>query len=1375
MPGMYNFNNIRNNIHIYICKQSGKYRKGRNHKMAAPITSGSLEKQEFGKLSQKSKTHFLIGPPPEEEDLIIIKEEQISLVNDDNNNNNNNVNNNNVDCRGEVETEIMNNVKQNLKISSLPKLTKSNNNNVNNNSSHSATSNLPKLMKTNNNNNNNSIDNKLYKEKQKKKKKKKSDQKKRKKKKIMSLDEMARIRETDKFVAAASEGRLEEVVYRIRHGQEVDAKDSDRKFTAMLYAAKFGRNKCLRVLLEYGAEVNQRHIDSQKTAIHFASESGRANEVQVLLDAGADKTMEDKDGNTPLSLCEEYHFEEVRAKLRDPPLIMETPLALEFSTTHVSFKWTEPVSLGADIDEYRIVWKLESGGPWMESTKPNKLDLQWDEEGFGYGDPISEISPKLRNYTLSNLAPACTITLAMRAHNMAGFGPLSKQLVMKTSPDIPGVPTNLQYVNKTATSINYTFDFPLDYGDPIDYYQFFYRVHHPDPTDAVAVEIFNAALEDGRVVPDVWVPYPRRITSSNAAIVNLEPGTTYDFKLRAHNGIGYSDFSEITETRRTDDAPYLVRKTKFSITVAWTAQTGALKYEMQYQENKMAHMWATVSSAIRGAECTCENLFPAREYRFRIRAFQEQGWASYEGSALSQWIETKHDITDPPGIPTLKSVGIWNIEVEWPPPEILNGEPVDRYEVQMMQMTIDPFDTTETRTLEEIQVWQSLSMQCIGEAWNAINLAPGISYRFRVRAHNLIGWSLFGEVSENFTTRPKEPDQMEPPSVIALSPYSIKLNWVTPIENGRPVTNYQVEQWQLSVDQNDTVDTIDGVKGWNTVEAVFNEVGNALTYTIPAIDIPHYPFYRKTKGLKPGLMYKYRVKAMNAVGWSPWSDESAPVETYPAKPFVPPKIPWLASDTTTSSILVKWTKPLTLGAPIDAYEIQQMQLSIDPNDHSRELKDVKFWKSFEYIYREGNIFSGKLDEPKLHFQACDLEPGIKYKYRIRCRNFVDWSPFTGDSDIFTTKPIEPNQPKRPLTVDRFTTSSSVGVKWEAPMTNGAPIIEYQVDMKQLSVDLSYTAVGGYKSIGGNFGSEDAPITKKKRPWVTVSCADILDFCQDGLEPGIKFHFRVRCRNSVGWSLWSEISDVIRTLPTIPDKVEGVEFTTIKAREVAIKWTLPLCRGVIIDSYEVQYQGKSWKEVENVIEIVKENEGGKEDELKEENVDDNERIPEAEKEMKLVPDEWETIKVVVAPLMRFTLAKLLPWTEHRFRIRAHAHGWSEYSQPTQWGRTLATKPPPPNAPTLVVRTHSLLSVKWEHYHGPMDSSISNGSSLIAYELQYRVGRDPTWIPLMEDMLMSHEQWGCASVVPHYFRVRALNSEGWSEYSPESEEMRPRRSV
>ena len=66
---------------------------------------------------------------------------------------------------------------------------------------------------------------------------------------------------------------------------------------------------------------------------------------------------------------------------------------------------------------------------------------------------------------------------------------------------------------------------------------------------------------------------------------------------------------------------------------------------------------------------------------------------------------------------------------------------------------------------------------------------------------------------------------------------------------------------------------------------------------------------------------------------------------------------------------------------------------------------------------------------------------------------------------------------------------------------------------------------------------------------------------------------------MGWSLWSDTSEVIRTLPAAPDKVDGVEFSSIDSREVAIKWCLPLCRGTIVDSYEIQHQDKIWKEVE----------------------------------------------------------------------------------------------------------------------------------------------------------------------------------------------------
>ena len=125
-------------------------------------------------------------------------------------------------------------------------------------------------------------------------------------------------------------------------------------------------------------------------------------------------------------------------------------------------------------------------------------------------------------------------------------------------------------------------------------------------------------------------------------------------------------------------------------------------------------------------------------------------------------------------------------------------------------------------------------------------------------------------------------------------------------------------------------------------------------------------------------------------------------------------------------------------------------------------------------------------------------------------------------------------------------------------------------------------------------------------------------------------------------------------------------------------------------------------------------------------------------MKHVFNEWKTIEIIQAPLKRFLLQNLLPFTEHRFRVRAHGHGWSKYSRPSVWARTLPAKPPPPDAPTLVERSHSLLSVKWEHHPEPTDSGISNGSSITAYQLEYRVGRDIHWGVIMEDLRMSREQ-------------------------------------
>ena len=72
---------------------------------------------------------------------------------------------------------------------------------------------------------------------------------------------------------------------------------------------------------------------------------------------------------------------------------------------------------------------------------------------------------------------------------------------------------------------------------------------------------------------------------------------------------------------------------------------------------------------------------------------------------------------------------------------------------------------------------------------------------------------------------------MLPPLVEALSSLAYNKMGNT-VENGRPITNYQLEQYQMTVDPNDTMDTVDSVKGWKEVSAVFSRLVG-LMYTIP--------------------------------------------------------------------------------------------------------------------------------------------------------------------------------------------------------------------------------------------------------------------------------------------------------------------------------------------------------------------------------------------------------------------------------------------------------------------------------------------------------------------------------------------------------------
>lgn len=140
---------------------------------------------------------------------------------------------------------------------------------------------------------------------------------------------------------------------------------------------------------------------------------------------------------------------------------------------------------------------------------------------------------------------------------------------------------------------------------------------------------------------------------------------------------------------------------------------------------------------------------------------------------------------------------------------------------------------------------------------------------------------------------------------------------------------------------------------------------------------------------------------------------------------------------------------------------------------------------------------------------------------------------------------------------------------------------------------------------------------------------------------------------------------------------------------------------------------------------------------------------------------------------FTLRKIIPDQFHRFMVRARTSaGWGEWSNATRWLRTAPAVPSPPNTPWQVDCNDSIMWMEWNHSKRPgKDSSISNGRDIDAYHLQYRTKHQPigVWIDCGDDIYpeMKAMVLECAPLVPHFYRVRAHNELGWSDWSVESE--------
>ncbi|KAM9477063.1 myomesin-2 isoform 1-T2 [Clarias gariepinus] len=379
--------------------------------------------------------------------------------------------------------------------------------------------------------------------------------------------------------------------------------------------------------------------------------------------------------------------------------------------------------------------------------------------------------------------------------------------------------------------------------------------------------------------------------------------------------------------------------------------------------------------------------------------------------------------------------------------------------------------------IEKTQVgsnsWQRVNTQVPVRSprYAVFNLAEGKEYLFRVLSANMYG---IGEPS-----KPTVPIQTQilrgvpsaPGQVVATreTDTSVLIQWAPPKEPNNLIGYY--------------IDLcVKGSKDW-----------------ISANHKPHKKTEFVVHGLKTGETYVFRVQAINELGLSEESQESAPLSVKAALklPSAPYDIALLHCDGQT--MVLNWKRPVRSGgSPVTDYYIDKFNVA-KKAWHEVNVPPIK-----ERLYKVSN-----------------LTPGAVYQFRAYAGNLVGLGNPSAASPLFRCEAW--NMPEPGPAYDLSTTEirdDSLVVEWKTPVYNGGSDISgYYVDMCKTGTD-TWTTV--------NTSAVSSRFLKVKN-----------------LETGSSYIFRVRAENAHGVGNASVSSDpaCAKALPGAQEIKCGVDTKT----------------------------------------------------------------------------------------------------------------------------------------------------------------------------------------------------------------------------------------
>ncbi|XP_029900982.1 myomesin-2 [Myripristis murdjan] len=350
--------------------------------------------------------------------------------------------------------------------------------------------------------------------------------------------------------------------------------------------------------------------------------------------------------------------------------------------------------------------------------------------------------------------------------------------------------------------------------------------------------------------------------------------------------------------------------------------------------------------------------------------------------------------------------------------------------------------------------WQRINTQVPVRSprYAAFDLAEGKEYQFRVLSANMYGTSEPSEPTGPIQTEELKGVPSAPGQVISTreTDTSVLIQWAPPKEPNNLIGYY--------IDQ-----CVKGSKDWTS-----------------ANHKPHKSTKFVVSGLTTGETYIFRVQAINELGLSDESQESAPLSVKAA--LKPPSAPYTIAllNCDGHSMVLNWQKPLhSGGAKIKEYYVDKRRAG------TTMWREINIPPLTERVYKvEG------------------LTEGAVYQFQVYAANIAGLGPASRHSADYTCEAWnmpEPG-PAYDLTFCEVRDDSLV-VEWQKPhYTGSGPITGYQVE---------YAKQGTSNWITANE-------TAVSHRFLKVT----------SLEVGTNYVFRVRAVNAAGTGMASMSSDAV---------------------------------------------------------------------------------------------------------------------------------------------------------------------------------------------------------------------------------------------------------